>query len=78
MFVAFNNSTGLHDGGKEKDQVLVTTVGILGSIVFVFAVVAVYKCWQKRKRELDQARFLKLFDDNDDIEEALELSTITL
>ncbi|XP_019705983.1 uncharacterized protein [Elaeis guineensis] len=33
--------------------------------------VGAYKYWQKRKREQDQARFLKLFEDGDDIEDEL-------
>lgn len=53
--------------------VLVIMVSALVSIVSVLAVVAVYKYWQKRKREQDQARFLKLFEDGDDIEDELAL-----
>ncbi|XP_020571668.1 uncharacterized protein LOC110018644 isoform X3 [Phalaenopsis equestris] len=33
----------------------------------------IYKYWQKRKREQNQARFLKLFDEGDDIDNELDL-----
>ncbi|THU67950.1 hypothetical protein C4D60_Mb05t30120 [Musa balbisiana] len=36
-------------------------------------VAAVYKYWRKRKREQDQARFLKLFEEGDDLEDELAL-----
>jgi cbb3-type cytochrome oxidase subunit 3 len=49
--------------------VVISTVSILG-------VVAAYKYWQKKKREQDQARFLKLFEDGDDIEDELGLGTV--
>jgi cbb3-type cytochrome oxidase subunit 3 len=44
--------------------------------VFVLGVAAAYKYWQKKKREQDQARFLKLFEDGDDIEDELGLGTV--
>ncbi|RVW39749.1 hypothetical protein CK203_074684 [Vitis vinifera] len=70
---ASDHTTGSHDGGKGVHLVLVIMVSALVSIVSVLAVVAVYKYWQKRKREQDQARFLKLFEDGDDIEDELAL-----
>lgn len=36
-------------------------------------IVSAYKYWQRRKRERDQARFLKLFEEGDDIEDELGL-----
>ncbi|KAL1367934.1 uncharacterized protein [Arachis hypogaea] len=39
-------------------------------------VVIAYKFWQKKRREQDQARFLKLFEDGDDIEDELGLGTV--
>ncbi|XP_034694460.1 uncharacterized protein LOC117920890 isoform X2 [Vitis riparia] len=70
---ASDHTTGSHNGGKGVHLVLVIMVSALVSIVSVLAVVAVYKYWQKRKREQDQARFLKLFEDGDDIEDELAL-----
>lgn len=43
------------------------------SVVSVIGLLSGYKYWQKRKREHKQARFLKLFEDADDIEEELGL-----
>ncbi|XP_058209295.1 uncharacterized protein LOC131322129 isoform X2 [Rhododendron vialii] len=37
---------------------------------------AAYKYWQKRKREQEQARFLKLFEEGDDIEDELGLGPL--
>lgn len=70
---ASDHTTGSHNGGKGVHLVLVIMVSALVSIVSVLGVVAVYKYWQKRKREQDQARFLKLFEDGDDIEDELAL-----
>jgi len=49
---------------------------VLVSTVLIAGGVGAYKYWQKRKREQDQARFLKLFDEGDDIEDELGLGTI--
>lgn len=46
------------------------------SFVMVAGIVALYKYWQRRKREQDQARFLKLFEEGDDIEDELGLGYI--
>ncbi|CAL5193966.1 unnamed protein product [Lathyrus oleraceus] len=57
--------------GKNVGAIILLTV--LVSAVLIMGAVGAYKYWQKRKREQDQARFLKLFDEGDDIEDELGL-----
>lgn len=52
---------------------LIILISAVVSTVVIFGVVGVYKYWQKKKREQDQARFLKLFEDGDDVEDELGL-----
>ena len=79
MFVASDHATDSHNAGKGTTHpILVIMISALVSVVTLFGVVAIYKYWQKRKREQDQARFLKLFEDGNDIEDELNLGTIIL
>ena len=48
--------------GYKKFLFIYFISGLLGT-----GLVAGYKYWQKRKREHDHARFLKIFEDGDDI-----------
>ncbi|WCJ34617.1 hypothetical protein M5689_015915 [Euphorbia peplus] len=52
---------------------VIILICVLVSTVLVLGVLLLHKYWQKRKREQDQARFLKLFEDGDDIEDELGL-----
>ncbi|KAG6745044.1 hypothetical protein POTOM_051686 [Populus tomentosa] len=65
-----------HKKGNETHLAVVIVISALVSTVFVLGVVAAYKYWQKKKREQDQARFLKLFEDADDIEDELGLGSV--
>ncbi|XP_010922455.1 uncharacterized protein [Elaeis guineensis] len=56
---------------KKMNVVLVMVISALVSVIAAAGTVGAYKYWQKRKREQDQARFLKLFEDGDDIEDEL-------
>lgn len=47
------------------------SAGVIVSVLFILGLAAGFKYWQKRRREKDQARFLKLFEDGDDIEDEL-------
>lgn len=58
---------------KGKKVGFIILIVILVSAVLVVVAMGAYKYWQKRKREQDQARFLKLFDEGDDIEDELGL-----
>lgn len=55
---------------------VVILISALVSTVFILGLLAAYKYWQKRKREQDQARFLKLFEEGDDIEDELGLGPL--
>ncbi|XP_073100970.1 uncharacterized protein [Elaeis guineensis] len=56
--------------------VLVIVISALVSVIAAAGTVGAYRYWQKRKREQEQARFLKLFEDGDDIEDELGLGQI--
>ncbi|XP_004493919.1 uncharacterized protein [Cicer arietinum] len=60
---------GMHTGVIILLTILVSTVVVVGAV-------GGYKYWQKRKREQDQARFLKLFEEGDDLEDELGLGTM--
>ena len=46
------------------------------STILALGVVGAYKYWQKKRKEQDQARFLKLFEDGDDIGDELGLGSV--
>lgn len=55
---------------------VIVLLTILVLAILTLAILVIYKYWQKKKREQDQARFMKLFEDGDDIEDELGLGTI--
>ncbi|KAL2345006.1 hypothetical protein Fmac_006291 [Flemingia macrophylla] len=61
---------------KGMNVAVIILISVLISTVLILGMVGAYKFWQKKKREQDQARFLKLFEDADDIEDELGLGTI--
>ncbi|KAG1365717.1 hypothetical protein COCNU_12G007170 [Cocos nucifera] len=61
---------------KRMNVVLVIVISALVSVIAAAGIVGAYRYWQKRKREQEQARFLKLFEDGDDIEDELGLGQI--
>lgn len=64
-----HNKKGMH-------VAVIILLSVLASTILILGIVGGYKYWQKRKRQQDQARFLKLFEDGDDIEDELGLGTI--
>ncbi|PKU67442.1 uncharacterized protein LOC110102413 isoform X1 [Dendrobium catenatum] len=58
---------------KNLNLALAILLGVLTSFVTSVATYGMYKYWQKWKREQNQARFLKLFDEGDGLEDELEL-----
>ncbi|KAG6533246.1 hypothetical protein ZIOFF_007112 [Zingiber officinale] len=64
-------ASGVPYNKKLVAGIVIITVFIC--IMSTLIVVSAYKYWQRRKRERDQARFLKLFEDGDDIEDELGL-----
>ncbi|XP_057971971.1 uncharacterized protein LOC131160367 [Malania oleifera] len=73
---ASNHTSESHNGGKGMHVLIVVMISALVSMVSILGAVAAFKYWQKRKREQEQARFLKLFDDGDDIEDELGLGHV--
>jgi cbb3-type cytochrome oxidase subunit 3 len=69
---AHGSSAGVET--KKASVVVIIVVSVLVSVLVVIGLFLGYKYWQKRKRERDQARFLKLFEEGDDIEDELGLS----
>lgn len=64
------DSTGMHWAVIAAIIALVCSVSITG-------LVAAYKYWQKRKRQQEQARFLRLFEETDDIEDELGIGPLS-
>ncbi|XP_057438400.1 uncharacterized protein LOC130730408 [Lotus japonicus] len=67
------------EGNRDKkgmNVALVILLVVLVSAILILAMMGAYKYWQKKKREQDQARFLKLFEEGDDLEDELGLGTI--
>ncbi|KAJ1297681.1 hypothetical protein BS78_01G395500 [Paspalum vaginatum] len=59
---------------KKASIAVIIIVSVLASVLVIIALFGGYKYWQKKKRERDQARFLKLFEEGDDLEDELGLS----
>ncbi|KAL6645785.1 hypothetical protein ACP70R_017393 [Stipagrostis hirtigluma subsp. patula] len=74
---ASSGDSGAHERSSEvakKTSVLVIIiVSVLASVIVIIALFGGYKYWQKKRRERDQARFLKLLEEGDDIEDELGL-----
>ncbi|KAL8149830.1 hypothetical protein AgCh_006735 [Apium graveolens] len=64
-----NEGNGMH-------WAIVALISIIVSILVFVGLAAAYKYWQKKKRQKDQARFLKLFEDGDDIEDELGIGPL--
>ncbi|KAK4772864.1 hypothetical protein SAY87_027883 [Trapa incisa] len=68
-----NSAPTTHKEKKDMHVAFIILISVLVSTVFIFGLIAAYKYWLKKKREQEQARFLKLFEDDDDIEDELGL-----
>ncbi|KAK3151260.1 hypothetical protein QOZ80_3AG0243690 [Eleusine coracana subsp. coracana] len=71
--------SGAHESSAEVETkkasvAVIIIVSVLASVLVIIGLFLGYKYWQKRKRERDQARFLKLFEEGDDIDDELGLS----
>lgn len=73
---ASTHTSSSQDERKPLHWILVTL--ICGLVILIISGAAVaYKYWQKRKKQQEQARFLKLFEDNDDIEDELGIGPLS-
>ncbi|KAG9453738.1 hypothetical protein H6P81_006642 [Aristolochia fimbriata] len=61
---------------KGVNLTLVILVIVIAAIVSFAGMLAAYRYWQRRRREQDQALFLKLFEEGDDIEDELSLGHV--
>lgn len=59
---------------KKTSVAIIIIVSVLASVIVVLALFGGYKYWLKKKREWDQLRFLKLFEEGDDMDDELGLS----
>lgn len=81
-----SNASSSHSGGNGESGghgengmfwVIIVVISVFASTVFVVGLISGYKYWQKRKRQQEQARFLKLFEDADDIEDELGIGPLS-
>ncbi|KAJ8530925.1 hypothetical protein K7X08_023806 [Anisodus acutangulus] len=70
--LADTSSTSSENKGKNHSsristgvRVVIVCLGILAVVGFCYVL---FKIWQKKKREEQQARLLKLFEEDDDLE----------
>ena len=70
---ASSSASDKHGHGKGMRIAVVVLLSVLVSTILILGVVSGCKYWQKKKRQRDQARFLKLFEEGDDIEDELGL-----
>lgn len=73
---ASNSTSDSRKRGNKMHVALIILIIVLVSTVLILGLIAAYKYWQKKKREQDQARFLKLFEEGDDIEDELGLGIV--
>ncbi|KAB2098326.1 hypothetical protein ES319_A01G230800v1 [Gossypium barbadense] len=69
----FNTDTKNDNKGNKLRVGIIVLIVLVALTVTIFGLMMAYKYWQKRKRQQDQARFLKLFEEGDDLEDELEL-----
>lgn len=74
---ASNHSPDSQKGGKRMHWALVLLICALASTVLVLGAVTVYKYWKRKKRQQEQARFLKLFEEDDDMEDELGIGPLS-
>lgn len=75
--LASNHTDVPRNKGKGMHWALVFLICVLVTTFVVLGAVTAYKYWQKRKKQQDQARFLKLFEESDDIEDELGIGPLS-
>lgn len=71
-----SSSSHSQDTEKGMHAAAIILISVIVSTALIIGMVIGYKYWQKKRREQDQARFLKLFEDGDDIEDELGLNDV--
>lgn len=75
LFAGSNKKSGNEkeeEKGRMHPAIVVLIVALVLGVLVVGLLVG-YKYWRKKKRQQEQARFLKLFEDGDEIEDELGL-----
>ncbi|KAI7733683.1 hypothetical protein M8C21_018661 [Ambrosia artemisiifolia] len=75
-----DNASHAHDkgNGMHWSMKLIIAISVVAStILLIIGFIVAYKYWLKRKRQHEQARFLKLFEDTDDIEDELGIGPLS-
>ncbi|PWA64439.1 hypothetical protein CTI12_AA342260 [Artemisia annua] len=74
-----NSDTSLDekDNGMHWSVIIIGLSVVASTVLFIVGLVVAYKYWQKRKRQHEQARFMKLFEDTDDIEDELGIGPLS-
>ncbi|KAF3654422.1 putative pathogenesis-related protein PRMS-like [Capsicum annuum] len=74
---ASNHTDGPRNKAKGMHWALVLLICVLVTTFVVLGAVMAYKYWQKRKKQQEQARFLKLFEESDDVEDELDIGPLS-
>lgn len=75
--LASNHTDGPRNKAKGMHWALVLLICVLVTTFVVLGAVMAYKYWQKRKKQQEQARFLKLFEESDDVEDELDIGPLS-
>ncbi|KAJ0877043.1 hypothetical protein HanPSC8_Chr11g0495571 [Helianthus annuus] len=66
------------ENGMHWSMIIIIGLGVVSStVLLITGLLLAYKIWQKRKRQQDQARFMKLFEDTDEIEDELGIGPLS-
>ncbi|KAI3683773.1 hypothetical protein L1987_84288 [Smallanthus sonchifolius] len=75
-----DNVTPTHekdDGMHWSIKLIIGITVVASTILLIMGLIVAYKHWLKRKRQQEQARFLKLFEDTDDREDELGIGPLS-
>ncbi|XP_022000123.1 uncharacterized protein LOC110897699 [Helianthus annuus] len=75
-----SSDTALHEkgNGMHWSVKLIIAISVVAStVLLIIGLIVAYKYWLKRKRQHEQARFLKLFEDTDEIEDELGIGPLS-
>ncbi|XP_076950020.1 uncharacterized protein LOC143622883 [Bidens hawaiensis] len=66
------------ENGTKWSMILIISISVVAStVLLIMGLLYAFKIWQKRKRQQEQARFMKLFEDTDDIEDELGIGPLS-
>ncbi|XP_051130182.1 uncharacterized protein LOC127250800 [Andrographis paniculata] len=74
---ASDHSPKSNNSSQTMHWALILLISALVLSVLVGATVVAYKYWKRRKQEQEHARFLRMFDEDDDIEDELGIGPLS-